>query len=252
MWSVLAMIGAGLTPVELPVAMVQQEERTGSCTVRVQRSEKFRRGSHIITRYYFRYRNTCSTPIRLHYCNSMSSDQSQCAIGMYGWVDLGAGAGFDIRGPERSFIHVLECQSGEKLVESRSRVTGRVAILCEGAAITAAPEADPGAAFSGVGEAPNLSAPLAIKRPGMVLTEDDYPPRMLRIGAEGKTVVTLAINPMGRVTGCRVKRSSGFADLDRATCSVLMRRGRFNPGIDGAGNPVASVYPEYEAAWALH
>lgn len=246
------MIGAGFVPVEMPSAAVQQEERTGTCTARVQRSEKFRRGSRIITRYYFRYRNTCGEPIRLHYCNSMSSDQSQCAIGMYAWTDLRAGEGFDIRGPERSFIHVLECRSGEKLVESRSRVTGRVAILCEGAAVTAAPEADPGAAFSGVGEAPNLSAPLATKRPGIIITADDYPPRMLRIGAEGKTVVTLAINPTGRVTGCRVKRSSGFAELDRATCTLLMRKGRFNPALDSSGNPVAGVYPEYEAAWALH
>ncbi|MDF7773794.1 energy transducer TonB [Sphingomonas sp. AOB5] len=254
MRGVFAMIGvsvAAMLAMAPQPAAAQSREKTGVCTSRVERSETYRSGNRRITTFYFQYRNDCPRPIRLHYCVVYSSDQAQCARTMYQWADLRAGQTIDVRGRGQSYVHILECGSGDPLVDVRSRVTGRSTIECQSAAAVAAPESNPGAAFSGIGDAPNLSLPRATARPGYSpFTAEDYPARMMERGAEGTTIVALAINATGRVTGCKVTQSSGFAELDRATCAVLMRRGRFNPAVDSSGNPAAGVYPEYRMGWA--
>ncbi len=74
------------------------------------------------------------------------------------------------------------------------------------------------------------------------VTTNEYPTSGLRGEHEGSTRYRLSIDAAGKVTGCTVVASSGFADLDAATCSPLMRRAKFTPASDETGAKVASSY----------
>lgn len=74
------------------------------------------------------------------------------------------------------------------------------------------------------------------------VTNDDYPSSALREEAQGTTRVTVSIGTDGRVTGCNVTSSSGNAALDRAACTNLQRRARFEPALDRDGNPTTGSY----------
>jgi protein TonB len=50
------------------------------------------------------------------------------------------------------------------------------------------------------------------------------------------------INSDGRVTACRVIRSSGSPILDEAACKGMERYARFNEALDAAGNPTSGTY----------
>jgi len=69
----------------------------------------------------------------------------------------------------------------------------------------------------------------------------DYPADASRARITGSVTATLDIAPDGRVTDCRIARSSGNASLDRTTCTLIERRFRFEPARDAAGNPVPGV-----------
>lgn len=67
----------------------------------------------------------------------------------------------------------------------------------------------------------------------------DYP-RDLRdrnIGGRVEMVFTVATN--GRVTSCRVTRSSGVPELDNLTCRLIGERFRYRPSTDRYGRPIA-------------
>jgi protein TonB len=67
----------------------------------------------------------------------------------------------------------------------------------------------------------------------------DYPAAALGTGAHGRVSVLLKVDEQGRVAGCTVTQSSGFATLDSATCKLLQRRDRFDPARDvKSGTPV--------------
>jgi protein TonB len=69
---------------------------------------------------------------------------------------------------------------------------------------------------------------------------DDYPAGALRAQAAGRVVARLSIGADGRVSGCTVSSSSGNSELDRATCQVAQRRGRYTPAKDENGAPIAA------------
>lgn len=66
----------------------------------------------------------------------------------------------------------------------------------------------------------------------------DFPRGALPQGGSATTVVRLTIGTNGRVKDCAVAASSGDVLLDRTTCSILQRRGRFEPAIGADGVPV--------------
>lgn len=74
------------------------------------------------------------------------------------------------------------------------------------------------------------------------VTTDDYPRREAEDGHEGLTGVRLNIGTNGRVTGCEVTSSSGWPNLDRAACTWLTRRARFEPATDNAGEVTAGHF----------
>jgi TonB family protein len=69
---------------------------------------------------------------------------------------------------------------------------------------------------------------------------DDYPENELMAGIGGTTGVRLRIEPDGKVSECAVIESSGSAGLDKQTCAVSKRRGRYTPAIGHDGKPLWS------------
>jgi protein TonB len=81
------------------------------------------------------------------------------------------------------------------------------------------------------------------------IRDRDYPREASRAKAGGEVEVRFTIEASGRVSGCRVTRSSGDASLDRTTCDLIEERFRFRPATNAAGEPVASQYGWRQSWW---
>ncbi|MDE2435009.1 MAG: TonB family protein [Sphingomonadales bacterium] len=79
-------------------------------------------------------------------------------------------------------------------------------------------------------------------QPGNWANSNDYPSGPLRRNEEGVTRFRVSVGPDGRVASCEVTGSSGSSELDSTTCSLISRRGRFNPATDGEGNAVSGSW----------
>ena len=78
--------------------------------------------------------------------------------------------------------------------------------------------------------------------PGTWVTTDDYRTSWINRELTGTARFDLSISPSGRVSACRITRSSGHSVLDEATCKLISARARFTPATDAAGKPVAGSY----------
>jgi periplasmic protein TonB len=67
----------------------------------------------------------------------------------------------------------------------------------------------------------------------------DYPKELGRAGVGGRVSVSFTVQVNGRVSGCRVTRSSGAPQLDGLTCRLIEQRFRFRPSLDRNGRPYA-------------
>lgn len=81
------------------------------------------------------------------------------------------------------------------------------------------------------------------------IRDRDYPSAASRARVGGEVEVRFTIQPSGRVTGCRVSRSSGDAALDATTCRLIEERFRFKPATNAAGEAVASAYGWRQSWW---
>ena len=98
--------------------------------------------------------------------------------------------------------------------------------------------------------ASDLSRPLAL-RSGSI-SSDDYPPLALRTEIQGEMRTLITIGTDGRVSNCRILKSSGSALLDVHSCALVTARFVFDPALDSKGHtievqavqPVAWVIPE--------
>lgn len=66
----------------------------------------------------------------------------------------------------------------------------------------------------------------------------DYPRALGNRGIGGRVSVTFTVETTGRVTNCRVTRSSGIPELDALTCRLMEQRFRFRPSTDRYGRPI--------------
>ncbi len=66
----------------------------------------------------------------------------------------------------------------------------------------------------------------------------DYPKHLGNAGIGGRVSVTFTVETNGRVTGCRITRSSGIAELDALTCRLMEQRFVFRPSTDRYGRPI--------------
>jgi protein TonB len=98
--------------------------------------------------------------------------------------------------------------------------------------------------------APSAAPPAPTAWPFRRFSDDDYPAAALRGQQQGRVVYRVEIGPDGRVSGCEIRRSSGSAALDAATCRIVRSRARFTPARDSAGRPVAD-HREGDVLWRL-
>lgn len=75
------------------------------------------------------------------------------------------------------------------------------------------------------------------------LTSNDYPPQALRQATQGHVIMRLAVSAEGGVTACAIVATSGSPEIDSTACRLALQRGRFNPALDAAGQPVAVAIP---------
>jgi protein TonB len=87
---------------------------------------------------------------------------------------------------------------------------------------------------------PKLASPR--NDPRLWVTTSDYPARDIREGNKGTTRFQLSIDSDGKLQTCRILSSSGHPSLDEAACTNIMRRARFDPARDGAGEKVFGTY----------
>ena len=70
------------------------------------------------------------------------------------------------------------------------------------------------------------------------IVPSDYPKGLGKAGIGGHVAIDFTVGVTGRVTRCRVTRSSGVPQLDDLTCRLIVERFRFRPATDAAGRPV--------------
>ena len=88
----------------------------------------------------------------------------------------------------------------------------------------------------------------AVWRSGTI-RDSDYPKAASRARIGGDVEVRFTIEPSGRVSRCRVSKSSGDALLDATTCRLIEERFRFKPATNAAGTPIASQYGWRQSWW---
>jgi protein TonB len=86
--------------------------------------------------------------------------------------------------------------------------------------------------------------------PGRWVTDDDYRSRWIREERSGTASFILEITANGRVSDCEITRSTGHAVLDKATCSLITKRARFQPATDTSGAAISSSYSS-SIRWVL-
>lgn len=134
--------------------------------------------------------------------------------------------------------------TGELPIESDwFAVPGPVATGTPNSGPTAAPKPSPSATFRAVGPSP-ASAPASW------FSTADYPATSIRREEEGTVGYRLQIAANGAVENCTITRSSGHSALDRATCRLLPRRGKFAPARDATGAKVKGSFSA-EIVWRL-
>ena len=74
------------------------------------------------------------------------------------------------------------------------------------------------------------------------ITAADYRSNWITKEMTGRARFRLDIAADGRVTGCAITASSGHPELDAATCTLVSKRARFQPGRDTSGAAAASSY----------
>ena len=86
--------------------------------------------------------------------------------------------------------------------------------------------------------------------PGEWLRDRDYKSSWVRREYQGVAGFKLDIAASGKVSGCRVTRSTGHPELDEATCQLIQSRARFEPARGKNGEPVAGSFSS-SVRWVL-
>lgn len=82
---------------------------------------------------------------------------------------------------------------------------------------------------------PPRTMPPPSYNPADWITPDDYPVESIRREEQGTVAIRWEVGATGRVSDCRVERTSGFPRLDAAACDAVRRNGRYSP--QGADRP---------------
>lgn len=85
--------------------------------------------------------------------------------------------------------------------------------------------------------------------PSNWITPNDYPSRALEKSHGGISGFRLTVSNEGRPVRCDITGSSGYENLDRLTCKLMMTRARFKPALDATGQPALAVYHNQNTWW---
>lgn len=77
---------------------------------------------------------------------------------------------------------------------------------------------------------------------GFSIKRSDYPKIAKKQRVEGKVRFKLTVNRKGNPIACEVTSTSGSTELDNKTCTILLKRSRFSPAKNSAGEPVSDFY----------
>ncbi|MEO6359511.1 MAG: energy transducer TonB [Sphingomicrobium sp.] len=83
--------------------------------------------------------------------------------------------------------------------------------------------------------------------PDQVVFPSDYPKQAMDMLEQGAAGIDLTIDPAGRVSACRIVKSSGSALLDATSCRIYQSRARFEPVAPDA--PVRAL--RQDVSWKL-
>jgi protein TonB len=78
--------------------------------------------------------------------------------------------------------------------------------------------------------------------PASWVSVNDYRTSWIAREMTGTARFRLSVGANGRVESCAVTTSSGYPELDKATCALVAQRARFEPARDGNGAAVAGSY----------
>jgi hypothetical protein len=70
----------------------------------------------------------------------------------------------------------------------------------------------------------------------------DYPSHPLFKSQQGDTDFRLTVSAVGEPIRCDIEQSSGSAEIDANGCRLLMKRARFKPALDSAGQQVLGIF----------
>jgi TonB family protein len=79
------------------------------------------------------------------------------------------------------------------------------------------------------------------KTPARWFDDRDYPSEAVRQGQSGSVLARYSVDVNGRVSDCFIVETSGHALLDRQTCAVLLKRGRYEPAVAADGSVTRSM-----------
>lgn len=74
-----------------------------------------------------------------------------------------------------------------------------------------------------------------------LFSTNDYPSTAIMSKEEGTSGVRFWVSKDGKIRECEVVESSHSASLDRQTCSIISKRGRFSPARTSSGEAVESI-----------
>jgi hypothetical protein len=84
--------------------------------------------------------------------------------------------------------------------------------------------------------------PKPLASPATWIKSADYPAAMLTGGKQALVSFRLSVDARGIPTACEIQRSYNDKKFDDVTCTLLVRRARFSPALDAAGQAIASYY----------
>ncbi|MBX3595502.1 MAG: TonB family protein [Sphingomonas sp.] len=76
------------------------------------------------------------------------------------------------------------------------------------------------------------------------LYDSDYPDILADQGLGGRVTVLFVVGTDGRVGECNIVRSSGFAEVDALTCTLIRKRYRYRPSLDAQRRPIPALIRE--------
>jgi TonB family protein len=83
---------------------------------------------------------------------------------------------------------------------------------------------------------PPPTAEPRLLNPQEVITDLDYPDEAMRRLEEGRVRALVRVGPAGSARECEIEQSSGSQSLDRQTCVLIKKRGRFDPAPAGTSD----------------